>query len=278
LELAEILGELEKLGSPEVKRAKAGFAITAENSHGIYMKDLKVLAAKISKTYTAVPIPIESGNAGGEADIIVPTPIISVIPPANKKSGKPKTVTDTLALQLFDTGIYEARLLCSMLFNPKNLTAPLMEKWVQTFENWEICDTYCMRVMGKSNSTKLVLPKAYEWVEHEAEYQKRAGFVLMVVYSFNDKTASNDTIRPFFPMMLKHANDERTYVMKAINWALRQVGKRNPDLCREAIEVANQIEALGTKPARWIARDALRELQNPKVVIRNYPRYIYGCA
>jgi len=186
-----------------------------------------------------------------------------------KKIGK----NDDLALRLFDTGIYEARILCSMVFNPKNLTEPLMEKWVKTFENWEICDTFCMGFMGKS---EFVLPKAFEWTEYNTEYQKRAGFVLMVAYAFTDKHATNNVIRQFFPIMIQHANDERKYVMKGINWALRQVGKRNQDLYNEAIEVAHEILAIESKPAQWIAKDALRQLQGSKVFFKNYPRKIYG--
>lgn len=230
MHLNEILLELQKLGDPEVKKIKARFAITAENSHGIFLKDLEVLAKKIGKD-------------------------------------------DDLALRLFDTGIYEARLLTSKLFNPKNITIPLMEKWVKTFVNWEICDTFCMGFMGRS---QFALPKAFEWTEYQPEYQKRAGFVLMVAYAFTDKYAPNEVIRQFFPVMLKHANDDRKYVMKGINWALRQVGKRNRDLHQEAVEVAHQIAALDTKPARWIAKDALRQLQKPKVFFKNYPIGVYG--
>jgi 3-methyladenine DNA glycosylase AlkD len=126
-----------------------------------------------------------------------------------------------------------------------------------------------MGFMGKSS---FAFPKALEWAERELEYQKRAGFVLMVAYAFTDKEASNDTSRQFFPIMIKHANDDRKYVMKGINWALRQVGKRNRDLHTEAIAVANEILALGSKPAQWIARDALRQLNSAKIYFKNYPK------
>jgi 3-methyladenine DNA glycosylase AlkD len=164
-------------------------------------------------------------------------------------------------------------LLTSKLFHPNSITESLMEKWVQTFENWEICDTFCMGFMGR---TKFALPKAIEWSERTPEYQKRAGFVLMVAFAFTDKQASNEVIRQFFPIMIKHADDDRKYVMKSINWALRQCGKRNSDLHKEAIAVANAILERGSKSARWIAKDALRQLQGPKVAFKNYPRDIYG--
>ncbi|HEX2620351.1 MAG TPA: DNA alkylation repair protein [Phototrophicaceae bacterium] len=230
MELNEILQILSEMGSPEVKAIKAGFAITAENSHGIFLKDLERLAKKIGKN-------------------------------------------DELALRLFDTGVYEARLLTSKLYHPQNITGVLMEQWVNAFVNWEICDTFCMGFMGKS---PFALTKALEWVEREPEYQKRAGFVLMVTVAFTDPHASNEVIRQFFPIMIKHARDDRKYVMKGINWALRQVGKRNVDLQQEALEVANEILAIDTKSARWIAKDAIRQLQRSKVAFKNYPRSQYG--
>ncbi len=186
-----------------------------------------------------------------------------------KKIGK----NDKLAIQLFDSGVYEARLLTSMLFNPKNLTEALMEKWVKVFDNWEICDTFCMNIFGKSS---FAVKKAFEWSERKPEFQKRAGFVCMVQYAFTNKEAPNTEIQKFFPIMIIEATDERTYVMKGINWALRQVGKRNIDLHKEAIKVAEKILALNTKSAKWIATDALRQLKSKKVSMKNYPKKIYG--
>ncbi len=180
---------------------------------------------------------------------------------------------DELAMELFDSGIYEARLLVPLLFEPDHLTSRLMEKWVKVFDNWEICDTFCMGFFGAS---PYAVEKAFRWADYPGEYQRRAGFVCMVSYAFINKEAPNTEIRRFFPVMLRHANDDRKYVMKGINWALRQVGKRNKDLHAEALEVAHQILALDTKPARWIATDALRQLQRPKVSMKNYPRSTYG--
>lgn len=180
---------------------------------------------------------------------------------------------DDLALELFDTGIYEARLLCSKIYNRDHLTNQLMEKWVDVFDNWEICDTFCMGLFGKS---QFAVAKGLEWSAYSGEFQKRAGFVCIVSYVFTHKHATNEEIRQFFSIMKEHANDERTYVMKGINWALRQVGKRNPDLYEEAIEVAKEILEIGSKPAKWIAHDALKQLRKPKVHFKNYPLEIYG--
>lgn len=221
-----VLAELERLGDPQVKAVKARFAITAENSYGIFLKDLDALAKRLGKD-------------------------------------------NALALELFDSGVYEGQLLCSRLFDAGHVTPRLMEKWSRAFVNWEICDTFCMSLLGK---TPFAYEKAFLWAERKPEFQKRAGFVLMVVVAFTDKYRSDADIRKFFPVMLRHATDERKYVMKGINWALRQVGKRNRGLYAEALAVAEEIEGLGMKGARWIGGDARRQLLSGKVHFKNYPK------
>jgi len=147
-----------------------------------------------------------------------------------------------------------------------------MKKWVASFENWEICDSFCMGLFVK---TEHALPLAYEWTKSKHEFTKRAGFVLMACYGFNDKHAKNKLFTEFFPIMIREAQDQRIYVYKAINWALRQVGKRNPDLHKHAIKVANKILKIDHPSAQWIAKDAIRQLTKSKVNILNYPRDIY---
>ncbi|WP_294733795.1 DNA alkylation repair protein [uncultured Flavobacterium sp.] len=177
-----------------------------------------------------------------------------------------------LAIQLFDSGIYEARLLCSKIFKPKDVTEPLMEKWVVTFENWEICDSFCMGLFAKS---KFALAKIIDWTERESEFEKRAGFAIMAAYCMADKKSDNDLFEQFFPIIKREASDERLYVKKAINWALRNIGKRNVDLNKKAIEVAKEILELDSKSAKWIAKDALTELQKEGVRMSDYPRVQY---
>lgn len=177
-----------------------------------------------------------------------------------------------LAIQLFDSGIYEARLLCSKLFKPKNITESLMEKWVKTFENWEICDSFCMGLFAKS---EFAVTKIEEWTQRKPEFQKRAGFTIMAAYCMADKKSDNELFEQFFPIIKREVNDDRLYVKKAVNWALRNIGKRNIDLNKKAIEVANEILNFKSKSAKWIAKDAIRKLQVKNVNILDYPREKY---
>lgn len=179
---------------------------------------------------------------------------------------------NTLAIELFDSGIYEARLLCSKIFHIKDLTEPLMEKWVKTFENWEICDSFSMGLFAKS---KFALAKILEWTERTPEFEKRAGFAMMAAYCMADKKSDNDLFEQFFPIIIREANDERLYVKKAVNWALRNIGKRNVDLKHQAINVANLLLKNKTPPANWIAKNALSELQKTGIRSSDYPRDIY---
>lgn len=177
-----------------------------------------------------------------------------------------------LAIQLFDSGVYEARLLCSKIFRPKDVTSELMEKWVKTFENWEVCDSFCMGLFAKG---PLALPKILEWTQREKEFEKRAGFATMAAYCMADKKAGNEVYESFFPIIVGAANDDRLYVKKAVNWALRSIGKRNRDLHYSALEVSREILELESKAAKWIAKDAIRQLSLETVNVLDYPRHIY---
>ena len=179
---------------------------------------------------------------------------------------------NTLALQLFDSGIYEGRLLCSKMFKPKDVTEALMEKWVKTFENWEICDSFSMGLFSKS---KFALPKILEWTERNSEFEKRAGFTIIASYCMADKTSENELFEQFFPIIKREANDDRLYVKKAVNWALRNIGKRNIDLNKKAIKVALEILEFESKSAKWIAQNALTELQKENIRMSDYPRAQY---
>ena len=128
-----------------------------------------------------------------------------------------------LALELFESDIYEAKILCSQIFDIKDLKDPLLEKWVKSFENWEICDSFCMKLIAKST---FATAKINAWVHREKEFEKRAGFTTIAAYCMADKNAPNKTFEGFFPFIKKEAWDDRIYVKKAVNWALRNIGKR----------------------------------------------------
>ncbi len=177
-----------------------------------------------------------------------------------------------LAVELFDTDIYEARLLCAKVFPPKLLTKDLAEDWARSFENWEICDTFSMGVFAKSPLAEELI---IDFTSASEEFKKRSGFATIAAYCMANKTANNDTFRPFFKIIIDNSVDERIYVKKAVNWALRSIGKRNIDLKREAILTAQEILNFSEASAAWIANDAIRELESSAVKMLDYPRDVY---
>ena len=180
--------------------------------------------------------------------------------------------SNLLACELFDTGQYEARLLVPMIFNPKDLTPCLMDRWAVNFSTWEECDTYCMGFFGKSS---FAYEKAFEWAQKKTLYFKRAGFVCMVSHAFTNKIAPNEEFISFLPEIVRYSTDERLYVKKGINWALRQIGKRNIDLLKVARHTAKELSQSEDSNARWIGRDALKQLKGPSIHMKNYPKHSY---
>jgi 3-methyladenine DNA glycosylase AlkD len=164
-----------------------------------------------------------------------------------------------LALGLWATGLHEGRILASMVADPTQVTPELMENWVNDFDSWDVCDQVCSNLFDR---TPYGYDKAVEWCHREAEYVRRAGFVMMAELAVHDKKAPDEKFYPFFPLMKEYSWDERNFVKKAVNWALRQVGKRNATLRPLAIRWAEEIRATNTKAGRWIAADALRELNS----------------
>jgi 3-methyladenine DNA glycosylase AlkD len=167
-----------------------------------------------------------------------------------------------LAQQLWASGIHEARILASMIDEPARVTEAQMEQWVKDFDSWDLCDQCCGNLFDK---TPFAYPKAVEWSARPEEFVKRAGFALMAYLAVHDKRAADEKFLAFLPIIKRGATDSRNFVKKAVNWALRQIGKRNLALNRAAIETAHEIGNLDSKAARWIAADALRELTGEKV-------------
>ena len=175
-----------------------------------------------------------------------------------KKLGK----SHKLAEDLWSSAIHEARILACMVDDPQQITADQLESWVSEFDSWDLCDQCCNRLFRK---TPFARQKALAWANRLEEFVKRAGFVLMAALSVHDKKASDEDFVRLLPIIKKHATDERNFVKKAVNWALRQIGKRNTNLNRMAIKTAGEIKQLDSKSARWIASDAIRELTGEKV-------------
>ncbi|NPV50828.1 MAG: DNA alkylation repair protein [Candidatus Methanofastidiosum sp.] len=170
-----------------------------------------------------------------------------------------------LALELWSIDFHETKFLASMIDDPQMLTSEQMEEWAKDFDSWDVCDQTCNNLFRKSS---LAFDKSFEWCKKNEEFVKRAGYVLMANLAVHDKNRKDEDFLNFFPEIYNGSIDDRIYVKKAVNWALRQIGKRSLFLNKKAIECANDIQKIDSKYARWIATDALRELKNPKIVER----------
>lgn len=167
-----------------------------------------------------------------------------------------------LALELWDTRIPECMIVAGMIAEPEKLTEQQMEDWVVDINSWDICDQVCMNLFEKS---PLVEKKIFEWSAREEEFVKRASYALIACLAWHDKQAKDEQFSNYFPLIVAGSTDERNFVKKAVNWSLRNIGKRNQHLNELAIQVALRIQESDSKSARWIASDALRELQSDKV-------------
>jgi 3-methyladenine DNA glycosylase AlkD len=167
-----------------------------------------------------------------------------------------------LALDLWQTEILEARILAAFISDPKLMKKTIINRWVRDFDNWAICDGVCMHCFRDT-------PYAHEmirpWTKRKEEFIRRAGFTMIATLAVSDKESDNAVFLAYLPLIKEYTTDERNYVKKAVNWALRQVGKRNMKLNAAAIKMAKEIQKLDSSSAKWIAADALRELQSSNV-------------
>ena len=164
-----------------------------------------------------------------------------------------------LSLELWASRIHEARILAALVGDPARVTPQQMDAWVLDFDSWDVCDQVCMNLFDK---TPWAFEKAVEYAAREEEFVKRAGFALMACLAWHDKQAPDQKFLELLPVIQREAADKRNFVKKAVNWALRQIGKRNPALKQAAIETARAILSIDSPAARWVANDALRELEN----------------
>ena len=175
-----------------------------------------------------------------------------------KEAGK----NHELAAKLWDAGYNETKILASLIEDPKKVTEDQMDKWVIGFNSWDICDQCCNNLFLKS---PYAYKKIFEWIERNEEFVKRAAFTLIAVLAVHDKKSDDNKFKQFFPLIIRESTENRNYVKKAVNWALRQIGKKNRNLNNESLNVAMQIQRIDDKSAKWIAADALRELRSEKI-------------
>jgi len=227
-----VLAQLRRAGSEKNRAGMARYGINVENAFGVSVYELRKIAKRI----------------GTDHD---------------------------LALALWATGNHEARLLACFVDDPARVTQRQMEAWVRDFDSWDLCDQATCSLFDR---TEHAWSKALEWSRRDGEWQKRAGFALMAGLAWHDKRRADKDFTRFFSSIARGAFDDRNFVKKAVNWALRNIGKRHRALNAAAIGCARRILAAAnaraksgrgnetrTRAARWIATDALRELQSPAV-------------
>lgn len=179
---------------------------------------------------------------------------IPVLRKLAKKIGK----NHDLAQKLWDTEIHEARILATMIDDPKLVTEKQMNKWVKDFNSWDLCDQCCVNLFNK---TEFIHKKILDWTKDDREFVKRAGFVLITTSASHNRKWSDKDFERYFPLIERESDDERNFVKKSVSWALRGIGKRNKTLNKKAIDLAKKIQKRNSKTAKWIASDVIRDLE-----------------
>jgi len=167
-----------------------------------------------------------------------------------------------LALALWDTGWYEARMLAGFVGEPDRVTPALMDRWCRDFDNWAICDHTCFHLFDR---TAHAFRKVEQWAKRSNEFEKRAAFALLASLGVHDKRASDDAFAKCLPLVEAAATDDRNFVKKGVNWALRVIGRRSKELNEAAVKLSQKLSTSQNPAARWIGKDALRELTGPVV-------------
>ena len=222
MDIEKIIKKLKLLSNPKNIEGMARFGINPKYALGVNVPVLRKLAADIEKEIK------------------------------NKSLEKHK-----LASKLWGSKIHEARILASMIDVPELVTQKQMDSWIKEFNSWDLCDQICMNLFDK---TPFAFDKAAEWSKKHKEFEKRAGFALMACLAWHDKNAADKKFLKFLPLIKNASKDKRNFVKKAVNWALRQIGKRNQNLKKTVILLAREIQKMDNKTANWIAKDALKEL------------------
>jgi 3-methyladenine DNA glycosylase AlkD len=195
---------------------------------------------------------------------INPNNTLGVSMPRIRQLGKRKKDHD-LALALWETGIHEARILASIIDQPALLTSQQMDSWIADFDSWDVCDQVCGNLYSKS---PLAVEKAMSWSKSEHEFVKRAGFALMAYLAVHGKKVPDTVFIQFLEIIESSADDDKNFVRKAINWALRQIGKRSTALYQPALEESRRLALSTNKTARWVGTDAVKELEAPSKYVK----------
>jgi 3-methyladenine DNA glycosylase AlkD len=175
-----------------------------------------------------------------------------------KKIGK----DHELAVKLWESGIRDARMVAACIENPETVSEEQVDKWVRDLDSWDICDHCCGHFFDK---TPFAYKKVREWTKSNELFVKRAGFSLIAWLAVHDKKKDDFEFVDFLKIIERESTDERNYIRKSVNWALRQIGKRNIDMNKKALELSRKIQKIDSKTAKWIASDAIRELTSEKV-------------
>jgi 3-methyladenine DNA glycosylase AlkD len=236
------------------KRSKPGSLakIGAKWTKAAALRELKNLAdpkLRAKLTYFGVNVPKAYG---------ISAPVLHALA---RNIGKDQE----LAEALWSSGIHEARILAALIGESEKITSAQMERWVRDFDSWDVVDSACCYLYA---SARQAWDKAHEWSSRREEFQKRAAFSLVAYLSYKDKSSEDARFERFLQVIEREADDDRNFVRKAVNWALRNIGKRNLRLNAASIRAAERIRQQGSRPARWIAADALRELKSPAVQAR----------
>jgi 3-methyladenine DNA glycosylase AlkD len=187
---------------------------------------------------------------------------LGVSVPDMRKIAKESGRDHELAIELWKTGIPEAKIVAAMMDEPEKLSENQMEDWVKSIDSWDVCDQVCMNLFEK---TPLAWKKIRDWSDRKEEFVKRTSFSLIACLAWHDEEADDARFVRLFPVIKRGATDERDLVKKAVNWALRNIGKRNQALNKAAIKAAKEILQIDSKAARWIASDTIRELESEAV-------------
>ena len=223
MNLEEVMEELKARADKETKEKAKKYGIDSRNSLGISLTELRELSKKLER----------------ETDD-----------------------PHSLATELWNTDVFEARELAAIIDRPGKVTDDQMEEWVKDFDSWALCDLVCQDLFSR---TDMAEKKIREWTSREEEFVKRAGFALLAKIALYRKDAPDKSFLSYFPLIERESDDERKYVKKAISWALREIGKRNKELNIQAIELAQRLKERDSKASKWIASDVLRELQSEKI-------------